>query len=143
MKHAVPLAALSLLAACAKPAGDAAKSTGNTASPVDATTPAPAGVPARLQGRWGLTPQACDPARAGPGLLTIGADALAINAAAEQVDRVIIRPDRVAIDTSVTEGDTEESRRYELLLSPDGKTLTRAEDPRRPLVYTRCPNNPS
>ena len=117
--------------------------------PAPSASPSPDAIPLALQGRYGLTPDAC---AAGPdatatqvrGLLTIGGAAIAFGVSQQSVDSVAIRADRVVFDTSVTaEGGATESRRYTFRQSPDHATLARVELNRPDQVYTRCPNRPS
>lgn len=109
-----------------------------------APRPAPAAIPAYLQGRWAVAARDCDPVRGDArGLLTIGGDAFAFGATPFTVDRVIVRPGRIAFDTSDTVESVAENRRYKFRLSGDRRQLTRDDSGLPNQVYTRCPDQPS
>lgn len=132
---------LSLLIVTAILIGCSPKPAEQTDARHPAIAPAPPGaIPQDLQGRWALTPADCDPARGDVrGLLTIGEDALAFGVSPQTVDRVIVRPGRVAFDTS----DGVASRRVQFRVSPDGRQLTRIDGRPPEPVFTRCANQPS
>jgi hypothetical protein len=119
---------------------------GNAASALPAATPV-ASVPAAFQGRWGMVPNDCDPARDdNKGLMTVTADRLRF-----YESRATISDARQAGTTLTAklsfsgEGQTWEQQ-GRLVLQDDGKTLVRDGTGEGmeggPFRYSRCPATP-
>ena len=127
MRAAAAVVALAL-AACAPlpPAGDAP-------------------IPAGLQGRWGLVPADCDPARDdAKGLMTVGPDTLRFYEARARVAAITARsPDRLAARFAFEGEGTTWTREIDFRLVGGGERLIRNETGPDampgPLTYRRCP----
>ena len=115
----------------------------NTVVPVALPSPsALAGLPPAFEGRWGMTPGDCDPARAdAKGLMTIaGGRIVFAEARAVPSDLHATSPGRVAATLTYT-GERETWRRATAFtLLDEGRTLVREEqDPAGSFRYSRCP----
>ncbi|NNM77163.1 hypothetical protein HJG53_09640 [Sphingomonas sp. ID1715] len=102
-----------------------------------ATVPASTKIPESLQGRWGMVPADCDPARAdNKGLMTVSADRLAFYESRATLEKVASAdPDRFSGDFSFSgEG---QSWKAKVTLTRQGDSLTREEDGSR-FTYRRC-----
>lgn len=98
-------------------------------------------IPAAYQGRWGLVPDDCDPARDdAKGLMTVAADSLTFYESRGLPTHIaVLAPDKITLDLDFTgEGQTW-TRTTTFTLLDDGKTLVREEtDPATALRYHRC-----
>lgn len=116
-------------------------------TPAPATSPAPdngTGIPAVLQGRWGLVPADCTSTRGdNKGLLTISSDTLRFYESVGTLGKVVDRrPTRIVADFAMSGEGQEWSRRMTLDAGDDGNTLIRREQGDdampNPLRYQRC-----
>ena len=120
-------------------ANPSADGTGNAGDGNTITPPAPAeaSIPAQYQGRWGMVPADCDPARAdNKGLITIDGKTIKF-----YESRATLKEQRPAIATSFAglfsfTGEGQEWSRVETL-TRTGDSLKRADD-EGSYNYTRC-----
>lgn len=116
---------------------------GATPSPAPVATPTVAATefPAAFRGRWGMTPNDCDPARAdNKGLILVSADDIRFYESRATIGKLTVAaPTRVLADLAFSgEGQTWKSRTV-LDLSEDGTVLTRSEEsPAASYRYTKC-----
>ncbi|NIJ19508.1 putative small lipoprotein YifL [Sphingomonas naasensis] len=163
MRNTVMIAALLSLAACGgggerTPANDtvAVPENGAVTLPAPPATPADTpstassaadsgtGIPAALQGRWGLVPADCTSTKGdNKGLLTISGDTLRFYESVGTLGNVVSRePTRIVADFAMTGEGQQWTRRMVLDMHESGKTLIRRElgddAMPNPLRYQRC-----
>lgn len=105
---------------------------------VVAADPVPTGIPARMQGRWGMVPADCTSTRGdAKGLLTITRDTLQFYESRAKIAKVIgSSPEKLTAEFSFT-GEGQSWAKTETLALAGGDTLMRTEDGRE-FRYTRC-----
>ena len=122
----------------------------NTVVPLPpAASPTPvaaSGFPAEYQGRWGMVPNDCDPARDdAKGLMVVGADRLTFYESRGTPTRIEqTTPTRLVAELGFTGEGQEWTRRTSFTLADGGRTLVTEtpddpEPPMRSLRYSRCP----
>ena len=153
LRSALPLTLLAL-AACAQPADDASEGD-ETMMPVEpdggigdgAGPPAESvteGIPAGLQGRWGLVPADCTSTRGdAKGLIEIDSESIKFyesRAVLEDVENS--QPTMIAARFAFTGEGQEWTREMTWRLSDDGSQLVRSETGEdalpEPLTYSKC-----
>jgi hypothetical protein len=118
-------------------------------SPSVIDTAVPRTIPVAVQGRWGLGPNDCDPARDdAKGLLTIGPDTLKFYESRAKLGEIReIDDSRIRASFDFTGEGMTWSRDEVLGVQDGGKTLIRREYGEDaapgPLRYTRCPSAPT
>jgi hypothetical protein len=160
MRLAIVLVAAAALAACGRPdriaenaqnldslpAINAPSSSPTGGPPINAvaTEPPPPpsagkGIPAALQGRWGLTPRDCtSPLGDAKGLLVINADELRFyESRAVPAAGVQTTADSISGDFAFT-GEGQEWTRHVTLEIRDGKLVRTERDPVSSFRYVRC-----
>jgi hypothetical protein len=102
---------------------------GGAVSQPNAPPPETAGIPAALQGRWGLVAADCEPGRAdAKGLLTITADKLRFYESVGELDDIReVADDRIHASFDFTGEGTEWEREMALELQETGAALVRRE----------------
>lgn len=113
-----------------------------TALPIPAGTPITA-MPAAMQGRWGMAPDDCDPARSdAKGLLQVGADSLRFyESRATLRSAAMIGPDAVRATFAYTGEGMEWTAEDTFRLINNGEVLVRRStgaEPTEPFEYRRC-----
>lgn len=112
--------------------------------PVDAESPIPTQLPAALQGRWGLVPADCDPARDdAKGLLTITADELEFYESVGTLGTITeAEPTRIRAAFDFEGEGMTWQRELVLDVQDDGATLIRREFGEdaapEPFRYAKC-----
>lgn len=159
MRNMVTIAAILLLAGCGggsrqAPANDtvAMPENGVVTLPAPPGTPEPApspapddtGIPAAMQGRWGLVPADCtSTAGDNKGLLTITGDTLRFYESVGTLGKIVDRnARRIVADFAMTGEGQEWTRRMGLDLHEGGKSLIRREQGPDAMLgllrYQRC-----
>lgn len=112
--------------------------------PPDTGTPAPTQIPAVLQGRWGMVPADCDPARDdAKGLLTITADKLQFYESVGTLDTIMdAEPSRIRASFDFEGEGMSWQREVVLDVQDAGATLIRREYGEDaapgPFRYSKC-----
>ncbi|MBB4152175.1 hypothetical protein GGQ80_000051 [Sphingomonas jinjuensis] len=131
-------------AAASEPVDDQATGdTGNALVPVALPSPTKlSAIPAPFQGRWGLVPNDCDPARAdNKGLVTVAANRLSFYESRAVPGSIAqTGPQRITATLAFSgEGQTW-TKQAVLAIQDDGRTLVfDQDDPPSSLRYQRCP----
>ncbi|MBN9507289.1 MAG: hypothetical protein J0I69_14845 [Altererythrobacter sp.] len=150
---AFPLLALTALAACDRGAPDDTQTPAASEAAIESPsagittpspTPVPSTIPAAIQGRWGMVPADCDPARDdAKGLLTIGPTKLEFYESVGTLTSIAeASASRIRASFAFTGEGMEWQRDETLDVQDNGQTLIRREYGEDaapgPLRYSKC-----